>query len=415
MKVAVYAIAKNEEQNVERWLNTVKDADGIYVLDTGSTDRTVELLRAGGANVTIWPVHKEFRFDSARNSAMDLIPLDYDLCVSLDFDEILVDGWRGQLNHFTGDAANYTLVFSFDKGGNVTCSYPRLAIHKRRGFYWTYPAHEVLVPSREGFDCDNTLPITVVHLPSKPKAPGHYLDLLRIGYEENSKDPRALQYFARELMYCEQYAMANDIFQKHIAVEPHAQFRAESFRFIAFMASKMGQLEVCETSLMRAICEFPDAREPYCELAFLYFETGEYEQCIGMLRGALRITDKPEVPMVFKDEHYSYWPYHLLAVAYMRIGLQKTGEENLQIALSKCTGEIPESLLNDALKVGAHVRSPSAGSGQEVEQERVSGIIEKGTEPVSGTVPEIESPLSDRETGIENSGEGNSGTEAVQV
>ena len=411
MKVAVYAIAKNEEQNVARWLNTVKDADGIYVLDTGSTDRTVELLRAGGANVTIWPVDKEFRFDSARNSAMELIPLDYDLCLSLDFDEVLADGWREPLNHFTGDAASYTLIFSFDKFGNVTCSYPRFAIHKRRGFYWTYPAHEVLVPAREGFDIDHVLPITVVHTPSAPKQPGHYLELLRKGYEENPKNPRSLQYFARELMYCEQYQMANDIFLKHIAVEPHAQFRAESYRFIAHMASVLGQLEVCETSLLRAICEFQDAREPYCELAFLYFQTGEYEQCIGMLRGALRILDRPDVPMILKDEYYSYWPHHLLAVAYMRLGLQKTGEENLQIALSKCTGEIPESLLNDALKVGAHVRSPSAGSGQEVEQERISVVVEEGTERLSGEVSEVESPLPVRETGIEVEVQGTTGGE----
>lgn len=401
MKVAVYAIAKNESLNVKRWLNTVKDADGIFVLDTGSTDNTVELLREGGANVTIWPVHKEFRFDSARNSALDLIPLDYDLCVSLDFDEILVDGWREQLNGFTGDAANYTLIFSFDKGGNVTCSYPRFAIHKRRGFYWTYPAHEVLMPAREGYDIQHTLPITVVHLPSEPKRAGHYLDLLRIGYEENPKDPRSMQYFARELMYCEQYQMATDIFLKHVEVEPYAQFRSESFRFIAHIASKMNQLEATERALFRAIYEFPDAREPYCELAFLYFETGEYEQCIGMLRGALRITEKPDVPMVFKDEHYSYWPYHLLAVAYMRLGLQKTGEENLQIALSLCTGEIPESLLNDALKVGVHVRSSSAGSGQEqeVEQEGISGTVEEGPALLSGTVPEIESPVPAGESG----------------
>ena len=42
MKIAVYAISKNEEQFVDTWVASMREADGIYVLDTGSTDATVE-------------------------------------------------------------------------------------------------------------------------------------------------------------------------------------------------------------------------------------------------------------------------------------------------------------------------------------------------------------------------------------
>ena len=41
LKVAVYAISKNEEKFVKRWYESMKEADSIYVLDTGSTDNTV--------------------------------------------------------------------------------------------------------------------------------------------------------------------------------------------------------------------------------------------------------------------------------------------------------------------------------------------------------------------------------------
>ena len=44
-KICVYAISKNEAQFVERWYNSMKEADAIYVLDTGSTDNTVSLLK----------------------------------------------------------------------------------------------------------------------------------------------------------------------------------------------------------------------------------------------------------------------------------------------------------------------------------------------------------------------------------
>lgn len=48
MKVCVYAICKNESQFVERWMASMGEADAVVVLDTGSTDDTVERLRAAG-------------------------------------------------------------------------------------------------------------------------------------------------------------------------------------------------------------------------------------------------------------------------------------------------------------------------------------------------------------------------------
>ena len=41
-KISVYAICKNEEKFVDRWYESMKEADEIYVLDTGSTDLSVE-------------------------------------------------------------------------------------------------------------------------------------------------------------------------------------------------------------------------------------------------------------------------------------------------------------------------------------------------------------------------------------
>ena len=47
-KVCVYAICKNEEKFVKRWVASMKEADEIYVLDTGSTDNTVSKLKELG-------------------------------------------------------------------------------------------------------------------------------------------------------------------------------------------------------------------------------------------------------------------------------------------------------------------------------------------------------------------------------
>ena len=45
-KICVYAICKDELENIDRWLNSMNEADYIVVLDTGSTDGSYEALKS---------------------------------------------------------------------------------------------------------------------------------------------------------------------------------------------------------------------------------------------------------------------------------------------------------------------------------------------------------------------------------
>lgn len=85
-KVCVYAICKNEEKNIDAWVSSMNEADEIYVLDTGSTDNSVKLLKKLGVHVTK-KVVKPWRFDVARNKSLELLPKDVDICVCTDIDE----------------------------------------------------------------------------------------------------------------------------------------------------------------------------------------------------------------------------------------------------------------------------------------------------------------------------------------
>ena len=46
-RVYVYAICKNERAFAARWMQSMREADGVYVLDTGSTDGIDGIGRAG--------------------------------------------------------------------------------------------------------------------------------------------------------------------------------------------------------------------------------------------------------------------------------------------------------------------------------------------------------------------------------
>lgn len=92
-KICVYAICKNEAKFIRRWYESMKEADAIYVLDTGSTDNSINIFKELGINVK-QEIINPWRFDVARNKSLDLIPDDFDICVCTDLDEIFNTGWR---------------------------------------------------------------------------------------------------------------------------------------------------------------------------------------------------------------------------------------------------------------------------------------------------------------------------------
>ena len=94
MKICVYAICKNESKFVEKWLDSMQEADYICVLDTGSTDDTFKKLKADKrVTVVKKQVIKPWRFDVARNESMKLCPADADILVCTDLDEVFEPGW----------------------------------------------------------------------------------------------------------------------------------------------------------------------------------------------------------------------------------------------------------------------------------------------------------------------------------
>jgi len=97
MNLSVVIITFNEEANIGRTLESLKPlvADGkgeIIVVDSGSTDRTVEIAKSYGAKVFV----EEWKgYAAQKNSAIDKATGDWIL--SLDADEEISDGMRDLL------------------------------------------------------------------------------------------------------------------------------------------------------------------------------------------------------------------------------------------------------------------------------------------------------------------------------
>ena len=68
--ISACVIVRNEEKNLPRWLNCMSAlADELVVVDTGSTDKTVDLAKQAGAQVYSFPWINDFA--AAKNYAID--------------------------------------------------------------------------------------------------------------------------------------------------------------------------------------------------------------------------------------------------------------------------------------------------------------------------------------------------------
>jgi len=201
MKIAVYAIAKDEILHAQRWAEATAGADYRIVADTGSTDGTQEALKALG--VTVHQIHvKPFRFDMARNAALALVPDDTDVCVILDMDEVPEPKFFDKVRKGWKPGADLGWI-SMQTDEN---KWERDRLHSRWNWVWKYPCHEVNIwyGKDEPVDCDIRHAI-IKHLPDNTKSRGQYLELLKLAVKEFPTDPRMWTYMCREYYFRHQW------------------------------------------------------------------------------------------------------------------------------------------------------------------------------------------------------------------
>lgn len=327
MKIAVYTITKNEEQFIERWANSCKEADYRLIVDTGSTDGTVEAAKKAGCNVasiTISP----WRFDDARNAALALIPNDIDMCVSLDADEILMPGWRQELESLPDDVTRprYKYVWSWNPDGTEGITFFRDHIHKRHGYRWKHPVHEVVIST--GLEKQAYCALEVHHHPDATKSRGQYLPLLELAVKEDPNDDRNLFYLGREYMFHGRNTEAIPHLTKHLELSGWSAEKATSMRYLARVTGNK------EYWLLKACGEAPERREPWVDLAQYYYEIQKWEACYAACCRALEIVEKP-LEYLCEPEAWGSLPHDLAGVSGWHLGLIKKALRQTLMAMDK--------------------------------------------------------------------------------
>jgi glycosyltransferase involved in cell wall biosynthesis len=97
LPISVIVPVRNEGRNLRRCLESLRGVGEIYVVDSQSTDSTVEIARSFGAQVVQFHYHGGW--PKKRQWALDTLPLAYDWVLLLDADECLTPALSAEIQH----------------------------------------------------------------------------------------------------------------------------------------------------------------------------------------------------------------------------------------------------------------------------------------------------------------------------
>lgn len=346
VKIGVYNILKNEGHFIQQYCNSMKEADFIYLLDTGSTDGSYQILQRKsetekfkGKLFVHQQVIKPWRFDVARNVNLEMIPTPEqggpDVLISVDLDETLTEGWADEIRKIAFEHPNfdriwYKYAWSHDENGEPGRVFWYDKIHQNdKGWKWKAPVHEFLdydgTKSYEGCYRMNQDVIWLHHWPDQTKSRGSYLELLELRAKEMPEDIYGLCYLVREYQFYSRWEdslkTAIQVYTKAMRDCPGQKDVLTSIaRDIASMFDKVGLPDEAEFFFKKAIEYEPRLKDNYIMYAQFLAYHGKPLQALEQLKlskqNAVRLYDWREI-----DYMWSYWKeLQIQADAYCWLG-----------------------------------------------------------------------------------------------
>lgn len=263
MTVGAVIIAKNEENSVEKMLESVKDFDEIVFVDTGSTDKTIEIAKKY--------TDKIFHFDwcddfsAARNFAIENATADW--LMSIDCDHWMMDPFENVKSAvINADNLGHSSGFVSLHSNGKTFSHQAGFLFQRVGAYWSGDVHEVINP-RPTFNADikQAFGYSETHKNDPDRN-------LRILLKSENKSARTLFYLGREYYERKQYENAIERMSEFIKVGTWNAEIAEAYITLARCYWFTQQGDKAREMCLQAIRVNPDLKEALLFMSELHFE-----------------------------------------------------------------------------------------------------------------------------------------------
>jgi glycosyltransferase involved in cell wall biosynthesis len=341
MRVSAALIVKNEERLLPRCLSSIRPhVDEIVVVDTGSTDQTLDVARRFSDRVMTCTWRRDF--SKARQHAFDHATGDWIFWVDADDVVTNAERIRPAVESAPPDvkALYWKYVVGRDEYGNSTCEFWRERCVRNDGsFRWAGRVHEVLVPRAAG----NTLrvdDIVVYHLPEhKPDRSRRNLDILREEYSRTRHHPssRLLLNLANEYADLGETATAIDFFLKYARISTWNDERYFAHLKLARLFRQQGRFEEAADTALQAVKTNPFWGNAYFSLAQTYYYQGQWDRVAHWAELGKSVR-QPDTLCIVNPREYTYdWIIYYTNALY-HLGRTRDALEWTERALNICPG-----------------------------------------------------------------------------
>lgn len=299
--LSIHVIMKDESDWLSCCLESVKDADEIIVVDTGSCDASVSIAKSYGAKVFYSPWEDDF--SKPRNEALRHTTTDW-ICY-LDADEQLTVGvseLRRLMDQAGEEVQAYTLLIENVLGAGAEDRLLHRSIRLFRsapGYRFEGRIHEQIGPSilqRHGAPAIRDSSVTVRHygylqgmLQAKGKV-GRNEALLVKALEEQPENPFYL--YNLGITYCQSGKLqeAKELMVRALGrTVPAVSYRATLVKDLSRIVLELGEVKQAELLLAQELEHYPD----YADLHFIMGEAlerqGQWERAYEAYRKAADI------------------------------------------------------------------------------------------------------------------------------
>ncbi|MDD9269646.1 MULTISPECIES: glycosyltransferase [unclassified Paenibacillus] len=319
--VSLCMIVKNEEDSIERCLNSVCDiVDEIIIVDTGSNDQTKAIVRKYTERIYdfVWVDD----FAAARNYAFNQASMQY--IFWLDADDILMEKDRimfAALKETLApsiDSVTMNYHLAFDEFGELTTSLRRNRLVKRSNhFQWIGAVHEYLEVWGVIINSDIAVTHSSLHHDNDRN--------LRI-YENRLShgeqfSPRDLYYFANELLDHRRFEEAISYYEKFLATgKGWVEDNISACGKLADAFHKLGDHQNEFHSSLRSFQFGPPRAEFCCRIGYHFLDRNDIQSSIFWYTLATQLELSNETWGVVNPVYSTWLPHLQLCVCYDRIG-----------------------------------------------------------------------------------------------
>jgi len=357
MSLSLCMIVKDEEDNLPRCLESVKDiVDEMIIVDTGSKDSTVRIAESYGAKVHHF--QWEGNFSAARNYSLKYATCDWILLMDGD-DELEASNKQKVLELVKGDGAEAyffeTISYLGETPGLDTMKNLNVRLIKNgRGYYFSNPIHEQI--------WSNIMRITpAAKIVSKEIKVYHYGYLSKNIIAHNKRE-RNISILEKELEYStnrsftlfnlgnEYLALGNNVKALEYYEEAYQSFdppQGFSSKLILKMVNCyfiLGQYEKAFKIIEVGFKHYPEFTDLEHMRALIYSKMGNYLLSIKSYKKCIRMGESPAQYNVIIGAG-TYRAYFLMGEIYLKLEDYDEAEECFKKVL-KLNVQFTPALIN---------------------------------------------------------------------